>query len=314
MPKFSVIIPLYNKELNISNTLESVFNQTFRDFEVLIIDDGSTDRSLEIVKSLKDSRVKIIEKENEGVATTRNKGIVIAQAPYIAFLDADDIWYPNHLEVINELIVDFPNNSWFATSYYKQFSNNVLIKMSSSLFKTNFKRGLVKDFFVYSTVDSLAWTSAVVMQKTFIENLGFFDVAITHGAGEDTDLWIRAALKSSLVFTTEFTAVHIMHADNRISNTKTQLRNFINLDLYDTDSRVIPGLKKYLDINRFSIALQHKIAGDLKTFQSYFDKIELENLNYKQRLLLRLPGTVLKQLLNLKRTFQTNGVYLTAFK
>lgn len=314
MPKFSVIIPLYNKEKDIFNTLESVLHQYFKDFEVIVIDDGSTDRSLEIVRTIKDNRILIFEKENEGVAKTRNKGIEIAKAPYIAFLDADDLWYPNHLEVINQLITDFPDNSWYATSYYKQYSDRVLIEMFSPLFKTNFNRGPVQDFFVNSTADSLAWTSALVFEKQFLKQLGGFDSKITFGAGEDTDLWIRAALKSPLVFSKELTAIHKMHASNRISKTKTQLRNFLNLDVYESHSDTIPGLKKYLDLNRFSIALQYKMAGDTKTYKNYLDKIDQSNLNQKQKLLLKLPKTILLKMVYLKHKLQTKGIYLTAFK
>lgn len=314
MPKFSVIIPLYNKEKEISNTIEGVLKQTFIDYEVIIIDDGSTDNSLAVVQQFTDNRIKIIEKSNEGVAATRNKGIELSNASFIAFLDADDLWLPNHLEIINHLIIDFPNHHWFATSYVKQFSESNLVKMFTPLFNTNFNRGPVVDFFTNSTVDCLAWTSAVVIEKAFIENIGLFDSKITYGAGEDSDLWIRAALKSSLVFTKEITAIHKMDAGNRISNTKTQLRNFINLDSYNAEAKSNPSLKKYLDIFRFSIALQYKMAGDLKTFKSYYQKIDLKNLNKKQILLLKLPVKILNQLLNFKQMFQRKGIYLTAFK
>jgi hypothetical protein len=216
--------------------------------------------------------------------------------------------------VINQLITDFPENSWYATSYYKQYSDRVLIEMFSPLFKTNFNRGPVQDFFVYSIVDSLAWTSAVVFNKIFLKHLDGFDVKITHGAGEDIDLWIRAALKSSLVFSREFTAVHKLHALNRISNTKTQLRNFLNLDVYESQTGNVPGLKKYLDLNRFSIALQYKMAGDIKTYKNYLVKIDPSNLNQKQKLLLKLPKTILLKMAYLKNKLQTKGIYLTAFK
>lgn len=314
MPKFSVVIPLFNKEKEISNTIESVLKQTFLDFEVIIIDDGSTDGSLAMVKQFKDKRIKIHNKHNEGVAKTRNKGIALSSGSYIAFLDADDLWFPNHLETINNLILDFPNHHWFATTYLKQFSEKTKKKMFTPLFTTNFHRGPVVDFFMNSTVDCLAWTSAVVMDKAFVETLGLFDSKITHGAGEDSDLWIRAALRSPLIFTKEITAIHKMDANNRISKTKTQLRNFIDLDSYDAQAKTNPGLKKYLDTFRFSIALQYKMTGDLKTFKSYYKKIDLKNLNRKQILLLKLPVKILNHLLKFKNKLQNKGFYLTAFK
>ncbi len=314
MPKFTVVIPLYNKEREIYKTLESVLKQTFIDYEVIIIDDGSTDKSLVVAQQFTDNRIKIIKNPNEGVARTRNIGIALSNAPFIAFLDADDLWFPNHLEIINRLIIDFPQHHWFAASYLKQFSESHLVKMFSPLFNTNFNRGPVVDFFANSTVDCLAWTSAVVMEKAFIENIGHFDSKITHGAGEDSDLWIRAALRSPLVFTKEITAIHKMDAENRISNTKIQLRNFINLDSYNEEAKANLSLKKYLDVFRFSIAIQYKIAGDLKTFKWYHQKIDLKNLNKKQILILKLPVKMLIQLLNFKKMLQNKGIYLTAFK
>ncbi|QYS90674.1 glycosyltransferase family 2 protein [Flavobacterium covae] len=89
---FSVIIPLYNKENYIYNTLISVINQTYTYFEIIIVNDGSTDKSLEIVKNINDSRIKIFEQNNKGVSSARNLGIKNATGSLIAFLDADDLW------------------------------------------------------------------------------------------------------------------------------------------------------------------------------------------------------------------------------
>jgi len=89
---FSVVIPLYNKERSVKNTIESVLNQTFQDFEVIVVNDGSTDNSLEVVKSFNDERIRIINQKNSGVSSARNRGIKEAKYEWIAFLDADDLW------------------------------------------------------------------------------------------------------------------------------------------------------------------------------------------------------------------------------
>jgi glycosyltransferase involved in cell wall biosynthesis len=96
MPRFSVIIPIYNKEKDVETTIKSVLNQTYVDYEVILVDDGSTDNSLNIVNAIEDDRIQIFTKQNEGVSKTRNYGITKSKAEYIAFLDADDYWYPNH--------------------------------------------------------------------------------------------------------------------------------------------------------------------------------------------------------------------------
>src|SRR5687767_2996559 len=96
----TVIIPLYNKEKSILDTVYSVLNQTYKDFELLIINDGSKDNSLKVVQSISDPRVVIIDKPNGGVSSARNAGILNAKNEYLAFLDGDDIWHPEHLKIL----------------------------------------------------------------------------------------------------------------------------------------------------------------------------------------------------------------------
>src|SRR3970040_1764287 len=98
MPFFSVIIPVFNKEKFIEVTLKSVLNQTFIDFEILIINDGSTDNSAQLIKGFDDPRIRYYYKENSGVSSARNDGIEKTQSNYISFIDADDYWYPDFLE------------------------------------------------------------------------------------------------------------------------------------------------------------------------------------------------------------------------
>ena len=114
--RFSIIIPLYNKANFIAKTLNSVLNQTYTDFEVVIVNDGSTDNSLEIVQIFDDKRIKLFTTKNQGVSATRNFGIKQSQGDYIAFLDADDIWEEKFLETINKLILSFPNEQVYASS------------------------------------------------------------------------------------------------------------------------------------------------------------------------------------------------------
>ena len=126
MPFLSVIIPLYNKESYIKNTLRSVLEQNFTDFEIIIVNDGSTDNSLEIVSSFKDERIQVIHQPNSGASSSRNKAIQSAKTEYIAFLDADDFWFPNHLEELVQLIQDFPNCGMYCSRYQTIISKNQL--------------------------------------------------------------------------------------------------------------------------------------------------------------------------------------------
>ena len=104
-PFFSVIIPLFNKENEIKSTLESVLSQTFQDFEVIVIDDGSTDNGKKIVEDFNNSKIKLISTRNNGVSKARNIGIEEAKGALIAFLEADDFWFENHLQLLSELFI-----------------------------------------------------------------------------------------------------------------------------------------------------------------------------------------------------------------
>ncbi len=98
IPKISVIIPVYNSEVSIKKTLESVLAQTYRDFEIIIVDDGGTDRSIQICQQFSDQRIQIIHQQNRGLAGARNTGIRYASGEFLAFIDSDDLWLPEKLE------------------------------------------------------------------------------------------------------------------------------------------------------------------------------------------------------------------------
>lgn len=311
---FSVIIPLYNKERDIHKTLESLFAQSFSDFEVVVVNDGSTDESEKEVKKFSDKRIKLFSKDNEGVACTRNFGVEKATSQHIVFLDADDYWHPNHLENLHSLISKFPDQQWYATAYEKKHNEKFTSAMISPIMEKKDWMGIVEDYFKNSLIDALAWTSAVCMKRDFFQKLNGFDASITNGAGEDTDLWLRAALASPLVFSTVISARHNLDGSNRISHTPTKNRVFMDLDKYEEISKENPHLKQYLDINRFSFAIQHKIAKDMDSFKDYVSKIDLKNLNSKQRILLKQSRSTLVMLNKSKAFFESFGTRLTAYK
>ncbi len=314
MPKFSVIIPLYNKAKDIEKTMKSLFAQTFTDFEVVVVNDGSTDDSEKAIKSFTDSRIRFFNKKNEGVARTRNFAVQQASAQHVAFLDADDYWHPDHLENLDALISEFPEAQWYATAYEKKHNQKMITAMISPIMEKKDWSGIVDDYFKNSLIDALAWTSAVCMKKEFFQKLKGFDATITNGAGEDTDLWLRAALASPLVFSTRISARHNLDGSNRISHTPTKNRVFFNPDKYEETAKENSSLKKYLDINRYSFAIQHKLAKDMDSFQDYVKKTDLNNLNSKQRFLLNQPRSILILLIKIKTLFETFGTRLTAYK
>ncbi|MEO8933952.1 MAG: glycosyltransferase family A protein [Xanthomarina sp.] len=312
-PFFSIIIPLYNKENFITDTLISALKQDFKDFEIIIVNDGSTDQSLEKVKVIKDSRIKIFTIENSGVSAARNFGIRKASSNYIAFLDADDLWEKNHLSNLYNLLNTFPNCGLYATAYSKKLENKTLKIKYHNIPDNPEWMGIVPNYFEASRYNAIAWTSAVMLPKRILESFNGFDESITLGAGEDTDLWIRVALKHPVAFYNSVTAIHNLHADNRLSNTNTTKRAYLNLDKYEIDSKTNASLKKYLDINRFSIGLQFMIAGNTEKAHSHFSSLKKENLNTKQRFLMKLNRPLLVVFVNLQKGLRHLNIHLTPF-
>ena len=146
------------------------------------------------------------------------------------------------------------------------------------------------------------------------DNVGFFDEKITLGAGEDTDMWIRIALKYPVAFNNIVTGYHNLDAENRITNSNTNNRQFINLDKYEDFTFEHKYLKKYLDLNRFSIGIQYKLAGNKSFAKTYFNKIDSTSLNYKQKILIKLNPSFLKFFIKVQYVLRTLNINLTAFK
>ncbi|TYB76867.1 glycosyltransferase family 2 protein [Bizionia myxarmorum] len=312
MPFFSIIIPLYNKEHFIVKTLQSALDQTYQDFEIIIVNDGSTDTSLEVATKIKDSRITIHTIKNQGVSHARNFGVSKATSEYIAFLDADDLWFPSHLESLKELIETYPNCGLYAKAYTKKLASITLESHYVDI-PENWN-GIVEDYFKSSMVSCIAWTSAVVVPKNVLENLGSFDEKITLGAGEDTDLWIRIALNYKIAFSNQVSAIYNLHAENRISNSNTNLRQFLDLDVYENATKTNSSLKKYLDVNRFSIALQYKLANNKEQQAHYLKHLDTSNLNGKQRFLLVCNKNMLALLMKAQKTLRQFHINLSPFK
>ena len=175
MPKISVVIPLYNKGFIISETLNSVLAQTFTDFEIVIVNDGSTDNSFEIVSQYSDDRIRLYNQENKGVSKTRNAGIEYSKSELIAFLDADDYWHPNHLEELYQLYIDFPNCGLYANRYFMKISEENTIKTTYIQAVYDNFRGILPDYFLASMQYRVGLTSAVAIPKKMVQGNFLFN-------------------------------------------------------------------------------------------------------------------------------------------
>jgi len=209
---FSVIIPLYNKELSIKHTIQSVLKQTIQDFEIVIVNDGSTDDSAKIVEGINDSRVRLIHQKNKGVSAARNYGVEKACNQWVAFLDGDDLWEVNHLEEITKMMSVFPNEKFYVTSF--KYSDDRKISKcprQTSIFK-------IENYFEEVLVEELICTGIVVVDKNCFNKVGGFNKNLN--LGEDLDLWARLAHKYEIIKSSVVTATYRVEAENRSSLSK----------------------------------------------------------------------------------------------
>ncbi len=194
----SVIIPLYNKEASIATALNGVLAQTYQDFEVVVVDDGSTDGGAAVVETFDDPRIRLIRQANAGVSAARNRGIAEACGEHVAFLDADDEWMPEFLEEIAALIAEYPECRARATNYI--FNSNG-VKSPTILRKMPFTegRGVLTNYFeVASCSHPPMWTSAVCIERTLLQEVGSFPVGIK--SGEDLLTWARVAVRTQWAY------------------------------------------------------------------------------------------------------------------
>jgi glycosyltransferase involved in cell wall biosynthesis len=217
----SVIIPLYNKEAHIKRTIESVLLQTKPPDEIVIVDDGSTDGGREVVKSINDPRIRLIEQENQGVSGARNRLTAEAKGELLALLDADDVWYPRFLEEILNLHKKYPQAGAFATAYERITPEGQLIRPQFDIFPHGQKQGLINDYFKVA----LKWpvySSAVAIPKVVLQEIGGFKLGETFG--EDVDAWIRIALRYPIAWSSEYLVCYHQDAQNRVDgmNPKTE--------------------------------------------------------------------------------------------
>jgi len=189
----SVVIPLFNKSHTIEATLTSVLNQSFSDFEIVIVNDGSTDDSLQVINSFsQDHRIKIFNQSNQGVSSARNQGIKFSTFNYIAFLDGDDLWEPNYLSKIIEAIIKFPNAGMFCCAGKIITGNDEIIRLDK-----NFENQITPiNFFANPHV--YLHTSATVVSKIALLKTIRFPVGMKRN--QDFAFFFSLALTTEVIY------------------------------------------------------------------------------------------------------------------
>jgi len=206
MPRISVIIPCYNNKPYLRECLDSVLNQTFSDYEVIVVDDGSTDGTGEIIQSYL-PRVRYLRQSNQGPAAARNAGIEAASGEYIAFQDADDLWYPEKLEMQLKFMEANPRFAW---AYSDMCTFNEKQILQSSWFSDRpTHQGKVFEQLIYN---NFIPTITVMVKKDALLSAGCFDSSFR--SCEDKDLWLRMALQYEIGRLSRVLAKRRFHSNN----------------------------------------------------------------------------------------------------
>lgn len=217
MPNVSVVITAYNSMTYLPETVESVLRQTFTDFEVLIIDDGSSDHIVQWASGLVDPRVRLISQKNQGVGAARSTGIAHAQGEYVAFLDGDDLWEPTKLEKQVRCFQENPEiglvHTWLAgiDQHSKPTGRVIGSQIEGDVWQRIIERNMV------------ACSSAMVRRCCF-ETIGVFDRNLRFA--EDWDMWIRLAARYHFAVIKEPLVGYREHPNSKSKKYATRLQDF----------------------------------------------------------------------------------------
>lgn len=303
---FSIVIPYYNKIKYIERCIESVLNQTFNKYEIILIDDGSTDGGSDFIQSKYGELVTVITQSNSGVSAARNLGIKKAKYPYIAFLDADDFWNINYLNYVAKLIEKEKEIKIIGSHYSR--NKELVLKVNDNL--SYYK---IENYFKIAVRNTMFFTSAVVINAEFFNENSAFNTTLKRG--EDTDVWIRTVASGGNVYYIENTLVYYSDEDeNQATNTKTD----IDKTLVGTINKLYqPLFEKYKNKKMEQFVSQY-VYFNLYSYyydEKYYEKAKL-NLNENKfkyfwlHIVYNLPFSFGNQLIESKKYSKYIRLYL----
>ncbi len=280
--QFSIIMPLYDKAQYVAKAVRSVLEQTYADWELIIVDDGSKDDSFEVASKAISGcdRALIIRQENAGVSTARNNGVALSKGNFVCFLDADDWWAPTFLEEVSCLIADFPDAGIYGTSYY--IVKNGKNKVAPIAFDEGFERGYMDYVEVYGRRLCMPLTSisVAIPRHVFEETQGFKPQL---KLGEDFDLWLHIALQHKVAFVNNPLAYYNQNVDliNRAVG-KLHKPETTEICCYSDYEKQYPNntyLKQLLDNKRVFALMKYYLSKQYRGFA----KLELAKIDWSKQ-------------------------------
>lgn len=276
--RFSVIIPLYNKEPYVRKALQSVCDQCFKDFELIVVDDGSTDDSYSVAKKeLERSHVnyRLIHQNNEGVSIARNNGVTESKGEYICFLDADDWWSPSFLERIDWLIREYPDAGIYGTNYYiiNRGQQRIGLHIPST--------GYINYCDCYRKMQMPLTSISVAIPTEVFQTMGGFKAELK--LGEDFDLWIRIALQYKVAYLDEPLAFYYQDSEKNwraVGRMHDPSEHMLwNLGYLENEEKNNPDYKRLIDELRTYSLLPYYLS---KQYRKYAIQ-ELEKVDWAKQ-------------------------------
>lgn len=262
----SIVIPLYNKGKLVERALGSIVEQNFHDCEVVVVDDGSTDDSAEVVRRYAAvhglGSLRVIAQANAGVGAARNRGIAEARGEFVTFLDADDEWKPGHLQALAALAARYTDCSVYATNYENLMPDGNVVPNALRNVPFEGTTGVIGNYFVMAAESNPPlWTSAVMARRDALLAVGGFPEGIK--SGEDLLMWARLAVRSDVAYCMESSAVYRRGYSNPRPPERTDEVGR-QLELLYGGNKSVAGLKRYLALwynMRMSRCLAHRMYG-----------------------------------------------------
>ena len=278
-PFFSVVIPVYNKGPHIHRSISSVLNQTFQDFELILVNDASTDNSQEEIEKFKDKRISLYHREEPGPGgyAARNRGIEKAKGEWIAFLDADDEWYPNHLEKMHELAQKYPevyfiscgwetqnNGMKKENEFYKTFKENETLNISvEEYLKAGIKRKLP------------VWTSVACVRKISPVAANLFPADLGAKRGGDLHAWLKLNCHHKrMAWSNHIGAIYYLDSINMVTGNADFSTTLMGKEIYVTLSENLKKREKELLKRYLNLRLLSTLIGRKSRKQNYTDVLK----------------------------------------
>lgn len=294
--KFSVIIPLYNKEQYVAKAIKSVLSQIFTDYELIIVDDGSRDDSFAVAQKLIEGQANchLYKQENSGVSVARNKGVSLSRGEYLCFLDADDWWEPTFLEEMSKLIEEFPDAGIYGANYTIVNETNHKTRVAKIGVEDGFKKGYVNYCQVYAKTMYMPLTSiSVSIPRCVFEEMRGFPQGIK--LGEDFLLWIQIALKYKVAFLNQPLAYYNQDVEAVSKGVKSKGYDpdtfmTFHFGQFEEDEKVNRDLKVLLDRLRVFSLMRFRIENTyVQRVKQEIAKVDFANVDKKYRFYYKSP-------------------------